>query len=118
MRAKGDRERVLFDLFRESIGQPSEPTDAHSHCEVLPLGIGRADVRRVGIAFDPLFVTAGAFGWAVAALGAFWRGAINLDELRIVNVRTESCLDGLKVGCDDHQKLAEPDWQAGSGGRL
>lgn len=94
---QGDRESVLFDLFRESVGQASEPTDAHSHCEVLPLGIGRADVHRIGIAFDPLFVTAGASGWAIAALGTFWQGAVNLDELRIINVAAKRALDGFKV---------------------
>jgi hypothetical protein len=30
---------MFFDLFREGIRQPSESTNAHSHREVLPLGI-------------------------------------------------------------------------------
>lgn len=42
-------------------------------------------------------VDAGAFGGAVATFESLWRIAIHLDQLSIVNVRTESAFDRLKV---------------------
>ena len=43
----------------------------HLNIEVVPFGLGGADVPRIGIAFDPFLVDAGAFGRATAALRAF-----------------------------------------------
>lgn len=47
-----DHVRVVFKLFAEGVCQPSEPPHRHSHSEVRPLGIGRADVLRIGVACD------------------------------------------------------------------
>jgi len=53
----------------------------HPHGQIGALGIGRADVRHVGLAFDPLFLRANAFGRAVAAFRRFRRGPVNLDSV-------------------------------------
>ena len=52
--AERDHVRVVFELFAESVRQPREASHSHPHREVRPLGIGRADVLRVGIAGDVL----------------------------------------------------------------
>ena len=39
-------------FFEKRIGEPREPAHVHPHREVLPLRIGRADVRQIGRTFD------------------------------------------------------------------
>jgi len=79
-----DRGNVIFDLLRERIGQPSEPTHRHAHGEVLTLDIARANVLGIGIAGDPLAVAADAFGGAVALLSCARFGVL-LDEHREID---------------------------------
>ena len=50
-----------------------------------------------GIAFDPLLASAKAFCGAVAALWAFWRSTVNLDQHRVVNVSAECAFNRFKV---------------------
>jgi hypothetical protein len=64
-RIERDHVRVIFKLLAECVRQPSEPPHRHSHREVRPLGIRRADVLRVAtvsplLEVDPDRETAGA----------------------------------------------------------
>ena len=52
---------------------------------------------RIGLAFDRRLDDPGAFGGGIAALRALWRRAVNLDQLRIVNVRAERALDRFQI---------------------
>ncbi len=92
-----DRVGVIFDLLRKGVCQAREAAHVHPHREIVPLDIGRADVRRVGIAFDLFLLRASAFRRAVAALGAFGRRAVNLHKLRIVDIRAECAFNRLKI---------------------
>jgi hypothetical protein len=55
-------------------------------------------MRHVGFAFDALFACSDTFGRAVAALRAIWRGTVNLDQHRIVNIATERAFNGFQIG--------------------
>jgi hypothetical protein len=85
---------VLFDLFRDGIRRHSEPTDAHTHREVLPFGKRRAIKLLIRIAFDPFLAGTCAFCWRVAALGAFRRGTVNLHKLGVIHIAAEGAFDG------------------------
>lgn len=65
---ESDRVGVVLDLLRECVRQPCEPAHVHPQREVRPLHVGRADVLRIGRAFDLGLLDAGAFGGAVSAL--------------------------------------------------
>ena len=47
-----DGVRVVLDLLRESVCQPSKPAHVHAHGEIAALGKRRADMFRVRIAID------------------------------------------------------------------
>ena len=66
----------------------------HPHREIRPLGVGRADMGRVGIAGDRRLTRPDALGWAVSPLRAnAWRFAIELHELREIDIRAKGALD-------------------------
>ena len=44
---------VILGFFREGIRQPREAPHSHPHVEILPLGIRRRDVLRIGIPLNP-----------------------------------------------------------------
>ena len=92
-----DHMSVIFDLFRERVGQPCEAAHLHSHGEIVPFDVGRAHVGRIRVALDPRLAGADALCRAVATLHAFRRCAVQLHQHGIVNVATESALNCLKV---------------------
>ncbi len=49
------------------------------------------------VAFDLDLLRSRAFGWRIAALGAFRRNAVNLDEHGIVDISAERAFNSLKV---------------------
>jgi hypothetical protein len=54
-------------------------------------------MRRIRVPFDPRLAATDAFGRAVTLLS--FRGlAVELDELSVVDVRTEGALNGFEVG--------------------
>lgn len=63
---QGDGCRMALQLLGERIGEPRKPAHLHSHCEVLPLDIGRGYVVHVGIASNDLGVNADAFRRGIA----------------------------------------------------
>jgi hypothetical protein len=73
--------RVVLDLLTKAVCQSRKSARVHTNAEIGALGKRRADVLPgadvlpVRIAFDPLLATAGAFGRAISAFGAIWRGA-------------------------------------------
>ncbi len=89
---------VVLYLLGEGVGEPGEPAYVHPHREVLPFHVRRGHVLHVGIAFDAGFLGPGALRRAVAAFGALRRGAVDLDELRIVHVGPEGAFHGFKIG--------------------
>lgn len=60
---------MVLELLGKGVRQARKPAHVHPHGQILPLGIGRADMRRIGRAFDRLLLDPGAIGRAVAALG-------------------------------------------------
>lgn len=88
-----DRVAVVLDLLAECVCQTGEPAHVHPHREVLPLDVGRADMRRVGTALDAAHVHTGASAGAVAAQRAD-RLAVVLDEHGVVDVRAERAFNG------------------------
>lgn len=92
-----DRVCVVLDLLREGIRQAGEAAHVHAHREIVPLHIRRADVVEIGLAFDRGLLDASAIGGAVAPLRALRSSAVDLHELRIVDVGPERALDGFKV---------------------
>ena len=48
------------------------------------------------VAFDLDLLRSRAFGWRIAALGAFRRIAVNLDKHGVVNVGAERAFNGFK----------------------
>jgi hypothetical protein len=87
----------VLDLLAEAVGQPRESAHPHPHGEVLALGIARGDVIRVGVAPAHFRSRAKALRRAVAGL-AFRDVAVNLDELREVDVLTEAGVNRRQVG--------------------
>ncbi len=88
---------MVLKLFRESVCKPGHAARVHPDIQVVSLRIGRAHVLRVGTAFDPVLDDPGAIRRAVAALGAFWRGSVQLDQHGVVHVGSEGVLDRAKV---------------------
>ena len=54
-----------------------------------------------GLPVMRFFLITDALGGAVAALGALWRGPVNLVQHRVVDVSAERALDGFKVSACD-----------------
>jgi len=52
----------------------------------------------IGVAFDPIFAASNAFCWAITAIGALWRGAINLVQHGIINIGAERAFNGFLGG--------------------
>jgi hypothetical protein len=67
---------VVLEFLAERIRQPREAAIVHPHRQVRTLAVGRADVPFVGVAGDPMFLSADALCGAVAALGALRSRAI------------------------------------------
>ena len=59
------RVSVVFDLFREGVGQPREPAHVHLNRQILALDIGCAGVLGIGLALPTLFPRTDTDGRAV-----------------------------------------------------
>jgi hypothetical protein len=93
---QGQHSDVIFELLTEGVRQPGEPPHIHPHVEVLSLNVGRADMLRVGRTNDGLSLSAKTLRRAVT--GCPLRiVAIDLDQLRIVDIFRESIGDGSQV---------------------
>src|SRR5438552_9435200 len=89
-----DSSGMVLDLLRKGVSQARETANAHSHGQVLPLYERRAHVLRVGIPAYHFYVTANAGCWRIAPV-IVNRSAVNLLQLRIINIRSESSFYGL-----------------------
>lgn len=85
---QGNRMNVIFNLLAVRIGQAGEPAHIHPHVEILALHKAGADVLRFWAADDVDAFGAKTFVWAVALL-PFGIVAVNLHQLRVVDVRRE-----------------------------
>ena len=94
---KGDRGNVVFNLFRERIGQASEAANAHPHGEVLTLDIAGADVFRIGLSGDAFALASYALSRAVALL-SFAGFAVLFDEHREIYLAAERPINRIQVG--------------------
>src|SRR5271155_1027526 len=93
---KADGMRVVLDLFRETICEPGEAPHAHPHRKILPLDVARRDVLGVGISCAAECLGAIDLRRAVAA-GRMRNLAIELDELRVIDIGTEAGLDRFQI---------------------
>ncbi len=93
----GNRVCVVLDLLGKGVRQAREPARSHAERKVGPLGVGRADVRRIGTAFHAAQLNARAVAGDIAAQRAYGC-AVVLDEHGIVDVRAERLLYRLQVG--------------------
>ena len=76
---------------------PNKGLSDFGHRTVLTFNVGRADVLRIGRAFDAVLADANAFSGAVAAFGAFRCGSIQLHKLRVVHIGPKAFLNRLKI---------------------
>jgi hypothetical protein len=54
-------------------------------------------VLGIECSLNALLLCAKAFGGAVAALCAFWRGTLNLDQYRVINISAERAFNSFKI---------------------
>lgn len=93
---QGNGRDMVLNLFREGVGQSSEPACSHPNAQVMPLDIAGIDVLRVRLADDSVTLAPKANSGAVALLRAFGY-AIDLDQHCVVHIATESLINGLDV---------------------
>ena len=68
----------------------------HADIEVVTLGVGRADMRHVGIALNRHFDGSRALGRRIAML-TFEGRAVELHKHRVVNFTTEGGINGVQI---------------------
>src|SRR5262249_28825206 len=85
---------MVLNLLSESICQPSESPNAHPYRKILPINKARADVLWIWIAAHNFHIAADALGRRIPRL-ILIHSAINLLQLCVVNISTESILDCL-----------------------
>ena len=83
------RSYVVLKFLGESVSQPGESAVSHADGEILPLHVAGANMLPVGRAPHRVLFAGDASGWAVPLL-ALGIGAVNLNNLRIVNHPSES----------------------------
>ena len=93
---QGDGRAVVFQLFAKPVRQTGEPAHGHAERQILPLDMGSADLRRIGVAADWDRLRTDDFGGAVP-LFAFARSAIDLDEFGIIDAHPETVFDRIRV---------------------
>ena len=86
---QGDGRAVVFQLFAKPVRQTGEPAHGHAECQILPLHMAGANLVRVGIAADSDYLRTDDFGGRVP-LFAFARGAVDLDELGVIDAHPET----------------------------
>jgi hypothetical protein len=94
---QADRVSVVLDFLAECIRQSREPPHAHSHGEVLALDVARRNVPRIRVAGATERLASLYLCRAVAARG-MRSLAVELDQLGVVNIGTETGLDRFKIG--------------------
>ncbi len=76
----------IIQLLAKSVCQSRESAHRHSHREVLSLYKRHADVLRIGMSSDPLGYRLHEPRWGISAIWAFWKMAVNLNQLHKINV--------------------------------
>lgn len=90
---------VILELLRERIGQPSKPSHAHSHRQILPLNIARADVLRIGASVDHCALGAETdCGTLTPLWRRGWRIAVLLHQHGVIDGRTELTVNRVQIG--------------------
>jgi hypothetical protein len=82
-RADCNHSNVILDLLGETVCETSEAAHPHSHCQVVSLNVGRADMLGVRITADDFLVSADALGGTVSAHLGIGRCAVYLLQLRV-----------------------------------
>src|ERR1017187_3699483 len=94
--SKRNPRRVVLDLLGERISKSGESTDRHPNREIVALYVACVNVLRVRMTSNCVALAPKADGWAIS-LFAFFRDAINLHQLRIVDVATKCSINRLDV---------------------
>ena len=93
---QSDGRAMVFQLFTKPVRQTGEPAHGHAERKVLPFHMGSADLRRVGVAADWDHLRTDDFGGRIP-LFAFARGAIDLDEFRIIDAHPKTVFHRIRV---------------------
>jgi hypothetical protein len=86
--------RRFSSFFEKPVSQAREPAHRHSHRQILSLDKAGADVHFVRIAAHRVTFGSEANGRAVARFASSFR-AVNLYELRVVDLSAECIFNGL-----------------------
>jgi hypothetical protein len=81
---------MIVNFLGESVGEPSESPHVHPHGKILPLNVAGGYVVPVRVANEGSCHRSDALRWTVSRLCAFRFVAIQLDQHRVVNLRSES----------------------------
>jgi hypothetical protein len=87
----------ILDFLAETIGQTGHTAHRHTHREILPLGIARGDVGKLGIPLNTLALHADTLRRALARFTVL-RCPIQFNQHGIINVRTEWRFNGFQIG--------------------
>jgi len=88
--------RVTLNFLAERICQPCKSTHAHSHGQILPLHVASRYVLRIGVARTAKRLCAVDLRRAVAPCRVR-NFAVHLAELSVIDISTESGLDGFQI---------------------
>lgn len=95
-----DRVHVVLNLFGEGVSKPCKTPHAHAHREVVAFHVACRDTGLVRLASDNRYVSPDSLGGTVTAAGfSLWLcGAVELYQHGVVDVRSESPFNRVKVG--------------------
>jgi hypothetical protein len=93
---QGDHRNMVLNFLTEGVSEASESAHVHSHVEILPLYKARRNVRLIRASNNLDSFGAKTLRWAVALL-PLRIVAVNLHQLRIVNLRAKRVRNGSQI---------------------
>ena len=91
------RMAVILEFLGERVGQSRKSAHRHTHGQVLPFDMRRADMVRIGIAADLFLFRANTISRAVAPFETGGAGAIDFDQLSKINIVAKGGRDRLQI---------------------
>src|SRR2546422_633193 len=94
---QGDGGFQVIHLARESVREPSQPPELHSHGQVLPLHIAGRDMLRVGISAANLGYNLRDPSWGVPLIPELPIVSEQFGQLSKVGITREGFFNGFAV---------------------